>query len=393
MADKFTHFAVDLAQSLAEEDERLRVAADAPSQLLVQSSEGLARLELTPFETTPQPVTARHYFEGVGTIKDLLAAYQKAKQKAVLEHDDPTLQTHVHAYAREFLNDLLSRAAESVTDAEARRIADWVRHLDIYVAVKAVESLLNSKAERILLEVAEAKDWDLHFDHLAIRCGSSANQDCLRVSRMLQDGHGYRPSQVEAEREYQFPDGWKAYPLYKVLDNGQVLRLFLDESDGRDPLQIIQHWNRVYGYTAHHLAVCATRRTEIGRVAITLPELTLALQERGVSIMTPTGEHTRGLLVQVFARPERNPNVPDEIKRDLRALGGGLNVSIENGKLLELLSRREMSPEFAARFFALYGLRYESQKPLHSAPIYPYFLPAQAAHVIRTSVQTQVLLA
>jgi hypothetical protein len=383
----FVRFGRDLAQSLRDEDTHLRLARDTATRVLVPSSGGTTSLDLTPVVMKPQPVTAMRYFAAIDTVQDLLCAYQEAKQETLLENADPTLQSHVHAYAHDFLKALLSRAVKSVSDAEAQRIAGWVRHFDVYSAVKSVESLLNSETERILLEVAEAKNWCLYFDHLAIRCGSSANQACLRVSRILQDRHGYRPSQVEGEREYRFPDGWTAYPLYKLLENGQVLRLFLDESDGTDPLQIIQHWNRVYGYTAHHLAVRATRRTQSGHIAITLPELTQALQEHGVSIMAPTGEHTRGLLVQVFAQPERNPHVPDDIKRDLRALGSDLHVTIENGKLLELLSRREMSPEFATRFFALYGLTYEAQNPLHSAPIYPYFLPAQAAHVIRTSVQ------
>ncbi len=47
-----------------------------------------------------------------------------------------------------------------------------------------------------------------------------------------------------------------------------------------------------------------------------------------------------------------------------------------------------MPPELAERFFQLYGLPYTPENPLHSAPIYPYFLPEQAAHVIRTSLCT-----
>ena len=65
-----------------------------------------------------------------------------------------------------------------------------------------------------------------------------------------------------------------------------------------------------------------------------------------------------------------------------------LATAIENGKLLELLSRREVSSALAAQYYALYGLRYDRNNPLHSVPAYQYFLPAQAAHVIRTSVQT-----
>ncbi len=62
-------------------------------------------------------------------------------------------------------------------------------------------------------------------------------------------------------------------------------------------------------------------------------------------------------------------------------------ASIENGKLLELVSRREMTELLKPAYFALYDIEFDSENPLHSAPVYPYFLPVQAAHVIRTSVQ------
>jgi hypothetical protein len=195
------------------------------------------------------------------------------------------------------------------------------------------------------------------------------------------------PSQVEGEDFYRFEDGWNAYLLYKILENGQVLRLFIDQSDAGNPAQIIQHWNRVYGYTAHHLAIRATRFEDGRRVAVGLSKLMHAVEAEGVGIMTPTGDYTDRLLLQVFTRPERNRNVPERLREVLRSCGAGLETVIENAKLLELLSRREMPPELAEAFFGLYDLPYEPDNPLHSAPIYNYFLPEQAAHVIRTSVQ------
>ncbi len=60
---------------------------------------------------------------------------------------------------------------------------------------------------------------------------------------------------------------------------------------------------------------------------------------------------------------------------------------VENGKLTELVSRREMPTDFAQRYFSLCGITYNADNPQHSAPCYNYFLPAQAAHVINTSVQ------
>jgi hypothetical protein len=56
---------------------------------------------------------------------------------------------------------------------------------------------------------------------------------------------------------------------------------------------------------------------------------------------------------------------------------------------LEIVSRKEMPAAMAKVFFALYGLQFDINNHLHSAPIYQYFLPAQAAHVIKTSTQTE----
>ena len=190
------------------------------------------------------------------------------------------------------------------------------------------------------------------------------------------------------EAFYQFPDGWNAYPLYKVLENGQVLRLFIDQSDAEHKTQIIQHWNNVYGYTAHHLAIRATMTEDGERRAVPLEEVMEALTKRGIKIMTPTGEYTSGLLLQVFTKPEINPSIPNDLKQSIAQHGEELNRMIENGKLLELVSRKELTSELAVKLFALYGLKFDIANDVHSAPVYQYFLPAQAAHVIRTSVQT-----
>ncbi len=389
MAIQHTQFATALAQALQHAEARFFPYPGASHKILVKSESGEVSLDLTPFEAVPQPPTAAPYFNRVVTLRDLRNAYQEARHALPFEMDRSELSERVHPYAREFVELLFRRALDALGDTEAQRIAAWVSHFDIYVAVKSVESLLNSRADLALLDLAEGKGWDVHFDHLAIRCGSAVNHDCERVAELLCTHHGYTPSQIESERAYYFPDGWKAYPLYKILENGQVLRLFLDESDGSDPRQIIQHWNRVYGFTAHHLAIRVTHREGGQRMAVPLGEIARALAAKGVSIMTPTGEYTHGMLVQVFTQPEWNPEVPEGIERELRAVAPGLEATIENGKLLELLSRREVSPEFAQDYYALYGLRYEPTNPLHSVPAYQYFLPAQAAHVIRTSVQAR----
>lgn len=294
---------------------------------------------------------------------------------------------HVSDYAQTFVTNLFASAAESISDTQAELIAAWVKNLDVYTAVKAVESLLYSKADLTLLEIAASYHWTVHFDHLAIRCGTQGRKDAERVVDMLVQHHGYKPSQVKQEAYYQFPEGWNAYPLYKTLSNGQMLRLFIDQSDADNSSQIIQHWNRVYGYTAHHLAIRATTVNGHERTAAPLADIIHALQQHGVASMTPTGEYTQGLLLQVFTKPEKDPHIPQQLRTEIARWGENLNASIENAKLLELVSRKEMPSRFAQHLFALYGLEYQMGNPLHSAPLYQYFLPAQAAHVIKTSVQ------
>ncbi len=382
------NFARALVADLIADNTLLGLLPNNACKLLVQRPDGhSAAIDLTPFRATPQPATAERFFRAVETVDGLLDAYRKAKRAAPFEEDLPGAHDHVDQYAGEFLAGLLSRARKALSDEEARRIGDWVSRFDLYVAVKAVESLVNSEADQTLLKIAPELGWTVHFDHLAIRCGSSARGDAERVVDNLCRHHAYVPAQVPGEDHYRFEDGWNAYLLYKMLDNGQALRLFIDQSDADHPAQIIQHWNYVYGYTAHHLAIRATRCEHGRRLAVSLPELTRALQNRGVETMAPTGQYTDGLLLQCFTRPQRNRDVPARIRQMVRRQGAELETAIENAKLLELVSRREMKPPFAKRCYALYGLEYDADNPLHSAPIYNYFLPEQAAHVIRTSME------
>jgi hypothetical protein len=388
MSDAYRTFAQRLAARLLQEETPFRPHPDDPCRLLAPRPDGSATsLELTPFEATPGPATADDYFTGVATTEDLLRALEAARHAAPFEWDQPQGRTRVHPYAQRFLEELQAAARAGVSDEEAQQIAGWVRHLDLYMAVKAVESLLNARRDRALLVAATQRGWDVHFDHVAIRCGSEHHGDARRVVDLLCEHHGYVPPQVQDEVSYRFEDGWDAYPLYKVLDNGQVLRAFIDESSAGHPEQIIQHWNRVYGYTAHHLAMRATRRAVERRTAVPLEEVMEGVAALGAETMAATGQYTRGLLLQVFTRPTRNLRVPASIKDELRQCATGLEQTIENGKLIELVSRREMAPEAARELYGLYGLEYRPDDPLHSAPVYTYFLPAQAAHVIRTSVE------
>jgi hypothetical protein len=383
--DPYTAFAKRLVATLLREASQLTPDPENPCRIQVTRGKGdRVLLDLTPFQGQPQPATARPYFQHVLTMDDLLHAYQQANTAIPFEKD--LLEISPSQAAQSFLETLLAQAQANLKDTDAQRIARFVQDFDIYVAVKAVESLLNSHADLTLLALAEAHGWIVHFDHVAIRCGSAATRAAEQVSRLLQEAHGYRPSQIENEVFYHFPEGWSAYPLYKILDNGQVLRVFLDQSDTDAPAQIIQHWHQVYGFTAHHLALRASQQKQGKRQAVSLKMLIQALSGQGIECMEATGHYTAGLLLQVFARPERNIKVAPEIKQKLAAVDPALEYSIENGKLLELVSRREMPPALARDYFTLYGLTYAPNNPLHSAPYYTYFLPAQAAHVIETSI-------
>lgn len=388
MNDPFAEFARQLARELIENDQFDPFPGSLAKVQVGRGDEEIVTLDLTPFKANVQAVGAARYFSSVDTVSHLLSAYEAAKHDHVFETNYPDAMLRVSDYAQEFVQTIFRRAQQSLTDNQALLVGKWLAELDVYTAVKSVESLLNSRADVSLLEEAQQRNWTVHFDHLAIRCGSKANGDAERVVEMLKEYHGYVSTQFPEEAFYQFPDGWNAYPLYKVLENGQVLRLFIDQSDAHHQTQIIQHWNHVYGYTAHHLAIRATIVEDEQRLAVPLSDVMNALSQRGIGIMTPTGEYTSGLLLQVFTRPEKNTAIPETLKQSIAQYSPDLAVMIENGKLLELVSRKEMATDKARRLFDLYGLKYDVNNPVHSAPIYQYFLPAQAAHVIRTSVQT-----
>lgn len=378
-------FATKIAKQLLATDCSFK-PGEEPSQIHITGNESaIFKLDMTPFIATPSEPTAHHFFEGIHTVIELLSAYHAAKSSMPFEVDLPMARESVSDYSDQFLSASFQHSVTVLTNSQAMLIAEWVKNLDVYCAVKAVESFCYSQADLKVLEIATRYGWNVVYDHMAIRCGSQAHQDAERISQFLIDEHGYQPSQRPDEAYYQFTDGWNAYPLYKILNNGQVLRLFIDQSDATDKQQIIQHWNHVYGYTAHHVGIRATKLINGVRLSVSLDDLMHALIKEGIKIMTPTGHYTHGLLLQVFTQPEKNRNIPESLKKEIAAHSPQLEKGIENAKLLELVSRREMEPRFAWDYFKLYGLKYEPTNPLHSAPYYQYFLPAQAAHVIKTS--------
>jgi len=389
MHEKYSLFAKKLTCEVLKNSKNMHQLSNKPTNIeITRSPKSTSKFELTPFSASPREVTAYSFFDGVENMSQLILAYQAARGARTFEADIIEAMKNVSLFSTQFLDDILQQAPLQFTDQQAQIIAQWVKHLDIYTAVKSVESLLNSKADLALLELAHDLGWYIHFDHLAIRCGSGTRKDAERVVALLTEEHGFVSAQLEQEAFYQFTDGWNAYPLYKILNNGQVLRIFVDQSDASNKEQIIQHWNRIYGYTAHHLAMRATHVHDRIRIAVPLEAIICELESRGISILTPTGKYTEGLLLQVFSRPERTEKHPAEVIKEWGHHENKLLAQLKNGKLLELVSRKEMSPALSQDYFKLYGLEYDINNPTHSAPIYQYFLPAQAAHVINTSIQT-----
>jgi len=387
--DKYSEFARTLVKDVLSHSKKLYADPKHDGKVLAnRGGNDVASLDLTPFAATKKPVTAKKYFAEVKDFKALVQAYKKARAALPFEESVVADEHHSSDYAKQFVEQLFLEAEKQTTDDDVALIVNWIQHFDIYVAVKAVESLLNSKADLALFRAAKKHGWDIHFDHLAIRCGSEKQQDLEKSAEALANQHGYVSSQVESERYYQFPDGWNAMPMYKILENGLILRVFLDQSDKTGDTQIIQHWNYVYGFTAHHLAMHATKIEDGQRVSIPLRTLEKALSEEGVKIMEPVGDYTEGLLEQVFTQPERTHDIPQAIRDELSIKEKSLGQVIQNGKLLELLTRIEMPGNLAKQFFSLYDIEFDVNNPLHSAPVFPYFLPAQAAHVIKTSQET-----
>jgi len=385
MNDSSFQFASDLAIDLTTNSQLFHTQADSPAKVQAIHGENSSTiLDLTPFKTMAQPATAKKYFENINSSQELIDAYHSVRNNYPFETDLIGVKKEISEYANQFVINIIN-SAHKLSEIQIQLISKFVKNLDVYCAIKSIESLLNSEADLALLEVAEKNNWHVHFDHLAIRCGSQKHNNAATIANYLIKDHGYLPSQVKSEAHYQFPDGWNAFPLYKMLDNGQALRLFVDQSDLTNNTQIIQHWNQVYGYTAHHLALRTTKIENNETQEIPLDVVMNALQDHGITILTPTGEHTHGFLLQVFTKPELNESVPASMLNRLRELDPKLEKTIKNGKLLEVVSRKEMPKAMAKRLFELYDLSYDANDPLHSAPYYTYFLPAQAAHVIKTS--------
>ncbi|MFV2061078.1 MAG: hypothetical protein ACC653_10360 [Gammaproteobacteria bacterium] len=386
MADNYTKFAYLLINELIQDDTAWNVDPLHPEIVnITNDKQQLINLNLTPFDAIKHSDRVEKYCNNITSIEDLIDAYYQIKHDYKFESELSELL--VSDYAADFLTEIFEIARNTITANDVSLIVNFVKNLDCYTAVKSIESLLYSHSDLELLRIAKQQNWIVHFDHIAIRCGSSENNSAKKVAELLINNYGYSQAQIKSEQFYLFNEGWSAYPLYKMLSNGQVLRIFVDQSETSNPEQIIQHWNQVYGFTAHHLALRITKIEKGERKAVPLPDIISRMVDHGRGVLTPTGYYTEGLLTQVFTKPEKNHKIPDTLMQQKKSISKHLPDMLVNAKLLEIVSRKEMSRDLAKHYFELYNIEYDINNPLHSSVYYQYFLPAQAAHVIKSSLE------
>lgn len=391
MDTKLIAFGKRVAQQVAQAGQLSDESSDQIAQLSYTNTLGQTKtLNLIPLRTSPQPADAGDIFQSVHTTEQLIDAYHQARASKTFEWDIAQACQQIDPFAQKYLRETRIQAMQALSNTQALHIAQWAAQLDLYCAVKSIESLAFHPAGVQLLNLGNTQQWDIHFDHVAIRCGSQDQHAGQRIQRLLCEEHGYTRPQLADQHTYRFEDGWNAYPVYKLLDNGQMLRVFIDESATGHPQQIIQHWHRVYGYSAHHLALRATKLEQGQRHAIPLATLSSHLEQLGIPLLSATGLDTAGLLEQVFTRPCINTNIPAHILDQVNTMDKQLGEKLKNAMLLELVSRTELGGELAQQWATLYGLDAIAQSHNISAPVYHYFLPAQAAHVIATSLQTDI---
>lgn len=374
-------FAKALTTKLTTSSEDILAGSDDTS-IMTCLGDRCVELNIHPIEMAPARLLCSSIVMAPKCADDLFVTYNELRALVWLEEREQMFMHDVDSYAFQFLASFIG-GPTLFTDKQAQQIWNFVKELDPYCAIRSLESFYTNPEIVAIFDVAEEQRWEVLFDHLAVRCGTSSEKDSLAVSNAIKQHHGYVAAPVAKEQHYKFIDGWSAYPLYKVLSNGQVMRIFVDQSDEGFPTQIIQHWNKVYGFTSHHIALRCTRFVDGLREAVPLADLTAELNKKGVDTLPPTGEITHGLLEQLFTKPQVN-DVPDELTAPLAAIDPKLVQQIRNGKLIELVSRKEMNAMDTLRLMMVYGINFNHQ----SSPIYPYFLPDQAMHVIRTSIQT-----
>ena len=170
MSNLHDDLAHDLVREVLAGPTTLRADPDHPGKLLVPRPDGrMAGIDLTPFEAEPQPMTAGHYFHGIKTVDGLLTAYRDARQSKPFEEDYGAPWSMWIPTPTNFWMACWPVPGVFLAMPTPKLIGDWVGQFDVYVAVKAVESLLYSQADLTLLKIAPRLGWTVHFDHLAIR--------------------------------------------------------------------------------------------------------------------------------------------------------------------------------------------------------------------------------
>ncbi len=346
-----------------------------PENIQACSSESY---DLTPVDLPMEVADARTHFQQVKSLDELISKYWTIRQENHFEHDVPAAMDNIHPWADEFMETLMASASNRFTDKDAYVIAQFVSTLDIYAAVKTIESLLNDPQDIVLLHIANENHWQAHLDHLTIRCGNQQYEDAERVFNFLMKHHHYYPPQHIEEAYLVSDTGWNAYPLYKIMENGQFIRIFIDQADSEHKQQAIQHWNHAYGYTAHHIGLRLTTQNENGRKSLTLPEISNQLQKYKISIKDSILSNPN-LMQQTLIRPRKSNRLPQDILQGAARVNSTLPSILEEGKFIALVSRLELPDTLKEKWFKLYQIGYDPSDPLHSAPAFNLFSPLDSA--------------
>jgi len=343
-----------------------------------------ASYNLTPVDV-PMEVADASSFQQVKTIDELISQYWSVRNDNPFEHDIPGAMDNIHPWADEFLEQLMANAASQFDDQDAQLIAQLASTLDIYTAIKTIESLLNDPQDITLLKLAKQNNWQAHLDHIVIRCGNQKHEDGERLFNFLMKYHHYYPPQHIEDAYLLSNQGWNAYPLYKVMVNGQMIRIFIDQSDSEHKQHAIQHWNHSYGYTPHHIGLRFTTKKSNSRIAVPLPAIINELQKQSILVFNPAKLTTTDLLQNVLIKPHKLNHLPDDIMHGLAEKESELTAALTHGKLIGLVSRLELPENLKQKWFRLYQIAYDSTNPIHSVPAFNLFSPVDSSNQLNLS--------
>ncbi|VAW71208.1 hypothetical protein MNBD_GAMMA12-2135 [hydrothermal vent metagenome] len=338
---------------------------------------------LSPVDLPLEVADAQQQFQHVQTINTLISQYWAVRQANHFEHDIPVAMDNIHPWADDFLDTLMTAASTHYTDQDACLIAQLISTLDSYAAIKTIESLLNNPQDILLLRIAKENNWQVHLDHIAIRCGNQRDEDAERIFNFLMKHYHYYPPQHIEEAYLLSSEGWNAYPLYKIMNNGQVIRIIVSQADSEHHQQTIQHWNHAYGYTAHHIGLRLTQHSaEKGRQQVSLTEINHSQQNNIFNLDAVI--KSSNLMHQVFLNPVKVNSLPNDILAGAKKVDPEILTSLKQGKLIELVSRLELPETLKEKWFTLYQIRYEASNPIHSVPAFNLFTPFKAdCHYIK----------